>query len=90
MFTKIVSIERSRIMADKDTLMKEFVDTEAAKTEDAVKDLERIEEEVVAEATMSTEFDDALGKEQAAAEAAETAFQFEQAEKGTAGIGSAL
>ena len=56
-------------MADKDTLMKEFVDTEAAKTEDAVKDLERIEEEVVAEATMSTEFDDALGKEQAAAEA---------------------
>lgn len=25
-------------MADKDTLMKEFVDTEAAKTEDAVKD----------------------------------------------------
>ncbi len=75
-------------MADKDTLMKEFVDTEAAKTEDAVKDLERIEEEVVAEATMSTEFDDALGKEQAAA--AETAFQFEQAEEGTAGIGSAL
>lgn len=39
---------------------------------------------------MSTEFDDALGKEQAAAEAAETAFQFEQAEEGTAGIGSAL
>jgi len=48
-------------MADKDTLMKEFVDSEAAKTQDAVADLERIEEEVVAEATSSAEFEDALG-----------------------------
>ncbi len=77
-------------MADKDTLMKEFVDTEAAKTEDAVKDLERIEEEVVAEATMSAEYDDALGNEQAAAEDAETAFEFDQAKIGTDGIGEAL
>ena len=30
--------------------------------------------------TMSTEYDDALGNEQAAAEDAETAFEFEQAE----------
>ena len=64
-------------MADKDTLMEEFVATEAAKNEDA---LERVEQEIVAEATMSTEYDDALGNEQAAAEDAETAFEFEQAE----------
>ena len=67
-------------MADKDTLMEEFVATEAAKNEDAAKDLERVEQEIVAEATMSTEYDDALGNEQAAAEYAETAFEFEQAE----------
>ena len=42
-------------MADKDTLMEEFVATEAAKAEDAAKDLERVEQQVVAEATMSTE-----------------------------------
>ena len=52
----------------------------AAKAEDAAKDLERVEQQVVAEATMSTEYDDALGNEQAAAEDAETAFEFEQAE----------
>ena len=74
-------------MTDKDTLMKEFVDSEAAKNEDAVADLERIEEEV---ATSSAEFEDALGNEQAAAEAAETAFEFDQAKIGTAGIGEAL
>ena len=55
-YTGIAPIERSRIMADKDTLMEEFVATEAAKNEDA------------------------LGNEQAAAEDAETAFEFEQAE----------
>ena len=38
-------------MADKDTLMEEFVATEAAKAEDAAKDLERVEQQVVAEAT---------------------------------------
>lgn len=79
-FMGIAPIERSRIMADKDTLMEEFVATEAAKNEDAAKDLERVEQEIVAEATMSTEYDDALGNEQAAAEDAETAFEFEQAE----------
>ena len=77
-------------MTDKVTLMKEFVDSEAAKNEDAVADLERIEEEVAAEATSSAEFEDALGNEQAAAEAAETAFEFDQAKIGTAGIGEAL
>ena len=51
-------------MADKDTLMEELVATEAAKNEDAAKDLERVEQEIVAEATMSTEYDDALGNEQ--------------------------
>ena len=35
-------------MADKDTLMEEFVATEAAKNEDAAKDLERVEQEIVA------------------------------------------
>lgn len=77
-------------MTDKDTLMKEFVESEAAKTQDAIADLEHIEREVVAEATMSTEYDDALGNEQAAAEDAETAFEFDQAKIGTAGIGEAL
>ena len=33
-------------MADKDTLMEEFVATEAAKNEDAAKDLERVEQQV--------------------------------------------
>ncbi len=77
-------------MADKDTLMKKFVESEAAKTEDAIADLERIEQEVVAEATMSTEYDDALGNEQSAAEDAETAFEFEAAQAGTAGVGESL
>ena len=54
-YTGIAPIERSRIRADKDTLMEEFVATEAAKNEDAAKDLERVEQEIVAEATMSTE-----------------------------------
>lgn len=54
---------------------------EAAKAADAEKDLERIEQEVVAEAEASVEDFDAMGDEQAAAEAAETAFTFEQAQK---------
>lgn len=53
-----------------------MVDT---RDEDARKDLERIEQETVAEAEMSVEDFDAMGNEQAAAEAAETAFEFEQA-----------
>lgn len=55
-----------------------MVDT---RDEDARKDLERIEEEVVAEATASVEDFDEMGKEQAAAEAAETAALFEEASK---------
>lgn len=54
---------------------------DAAKAEDAIKDLERIEQETVAEAEASVEDFDALGDEQAAAEAAETAFTFEQAQR---------
>lgn len=57
------------------------VDIENAKMQDAEKDLERIEQEVVAEATASVEDFDAMGDEQAAAEAAETAFTFEEAQK---------
>lgn len=57
------------------------VDIENAKMQDAKKDLERIEQEVVAEATASVEDFDAMGDEQAAAEAAETAFTFEEAQK---------
>lgn len=54
---------------------------EDAKMQDAAKDLEHIEREIVAEATASVEDYDAMGDEQAAAEAAETAFTFEQAEQ---------
>lgn len=53
-----------------------MVDT---RDEDARKDLERIEQETVAEAQASVEDFDALGDEQRAAEAAETAFVFEEA-----------
>lgn len=57
------------------------IDIEDAKMQDAEKDLERIEQEVVAEATASVEDFDAMGDEQAAAEAAETAFAFEEAQR---------
>ncbi len=63
------------------TVLDEFTTTEAAKAQDAAKDLERIEQEVVAEAEASVEDFDAMGDEQAAAEAAETAFEFEQAQR---------
>lgn len=56
-------------------------DIEDAKMQDAEKDLERIEQEAVAEATASVEDFDAMGDEQAAAEAAETAFAFEEAQR---------
>lgn len=55
-----------------------------AKTQDALADLERIEQEVVAEATASVEDYDALGDEGAAAAAAETASIFEEAQDATA------
>ena len=67
-------------MVDKEAMLKEFEAENAAKAEAAADDLRRVEQEVVAEATMSTEFEDALGDEQAAAEAAETAFEFEAAQ----------
>ncbi len=62
-------------------VMDAYTTSEAAKTQDALKDLERIEQEVVAEAEASVEDFDAMGNEQAAAEAAETAFTFEQAQQ---------
>lgn len=58
-----------------------FTSTEAAKNEDARKDLERMEQEVVAEAEASVEDFDAMGDEQSAIEAAETAFIFRDAQK---------
>ena len=57
-----------------------------AKTADAMKDLERIEQEVVAEAEASVQDFDAMGDEGAAAAAAETAFEFEDAQSATAGL----
>ena len=63
------------------TVLDEFTTAEAAKAQDAAKDLERIEQEVVAEAEASVEDFDAMGDEQSAAEAAETAFEFEQAQR---------
>mgnify|MGYP001663516652 FL=1 len=47
--------------------------------EDARKDLERIEEEVAAEAAAAVEDYDAMDEEQAAVDAAETAATFEEA-----------
>lgn len=64
-----------------DQALNDFTTSEAAKAQDAAKDLERIEQEVVAEAEASVEDFDAMGNEQAAAEAAETAFTFEQAQQ---------
>lgn len=61
-------------------VINDFAASEAAKTQDALKDLERIEQETVAEAEASVEDFDAMGDEQAAAEAAETAFTFEAAQ----------
>lgn len=64
-----------------DQTLNDFTSAEAARAEDAAKDLERIEQETVAEAEASVEDYDAMGNEQAAAEAAETAFEFEEAER---------
>lgn len=63
-----------------DKTVAEMAESEAAKTEDAIKDLERIEEEVMAEAEASVEDYDAMKDEGKAAEAAETAFDFDAAE----------
>ena len=66
-----------------DQIVDESAMTEAAKTEDAIQDLERIEEEVVAEAEASVEDFDKMGDVDAAAAAAETAAEFEEAIGGT-------
>ncbi|MCI8469512.1 MAG: BAG1 BAG family molecular chaperone regulator 1 [Eggerthellaceae bacterium] len=63
-----------------DKTIEEFAASEAAKTQDAIKDLERIEEEVVAEAEASVDDYDEMAQEGAAAAAADTAFEFDQAE----------
>lgn len=64
-----------------DINVNDFTTAEAAKDQDARADLERIEQEVVAEAEASVEDFDAMGREQDAAEAAETAFEFEAAQE---------
>lgn len=61
--------------------MAEFERTEAGKAEAAQADLNRIEQEAMAEAEASVEDFDAMGDEQAAAEAAETVFTFDEAQK---------
>ncbi len=63
-----------------DKTVTEFAEAEAAKTQDAIKDLERIEEEVMAEAEASVDDFDAMKDEGKAAAAAETAFTFDNAE----------
>ncbi len=63
------------------TTMDAFKKEEAGKAAAAQADLDRIEQEVMAEAEASVEDFDAMGDEQAAAEAAETAFDFEQAQR---------
>ena len=69
-------------MAD-DKVINDIATSEAEQTLDAIKDLERIEEEVAQEAEASVEDYDKLGDEQAAAEAAETAGEFEEAKAAT-------
>lgn len=76
-------------MADNKTV-EEFAMSEAEKTADALKDLERIEQEVAAEAEASVEDYDVMGDEGKAAEAAETVFEFEQAQIGTDMVGGEL
>ena len=60
--------------------------SEQERTQDALKDLERIEQEAVAEAAASVDDFDAMGDEGAAAAAAETAFDFDQAQAATAAL----
>jgi vacuolar-type H+-ATPase subunit H len=55
-----------------------MIDTKDA---DARADIKRIEQEAMAEAEASVEDFDALGDKQAAAEAAETVFDFEEAQR---------
>lgn len=61
--------------------MDQFKKEEAGKEQAAQADLDRIEQEVMAEAGASVEDFDALGNEQAAAEAAETVMEFKEAQR---------
>lgn len=67
-------------MVDMKAGMEEFEATAAGKAQAAADDLRRIEQEVVAEAQASVDDFDAMGREQDAADAAETAFTFEEAQ----------
>lgn len=67
-------------MVDVKAGLEEFEATNAAKAQAAADDLRRIEQETVAEAQASVEDFDAMGRKQEAAEAAETAFAFKQAQ----------
>lgn len=67
-------------MVDVKAGLEEFEATKAGKAEAAADDLRRMEQEVVAEAQASVNDYDAMGREQAAAEAAETAFDFKEAQ----------
>lgn len=69
------------VFAKQEYVLKEEIIMVDFKDEDARRDLERIEQEAVAEAEYSVMDFDALGDEQAAAEAAETAQTFEEAAK---------
>ncbi|MCD8316008.1 MAG: hypothetical protein LUB61_01170 [Eggerthellaceae bacterium] len=73
-------------MADKDQMLEDFANSQAQQTEDAIDDLRRIEEETVAEATASVEDYDNMADEEDAAEAAETAQLFEDAEVETMAV----
>lgn len=61
--------------------MDAFKKEEAGKAQAAQDDLNRIEQEVMAEAGASVEDFDALGDEQDAAEAAETIMEFKEAQR---------
>ena len=61
-------------------ILDDFAAAEAEKKLDAIKDLETIEAEALAEAEESVEAADRVGDEEAAVEAAETAYEFDQAE----------
>ena len=66
-----------------DKFLDNYAEAEAAEVRDAAADLERVEEEIVEEAEGSVELEDKSGDAQAAAEAAETAFDFEEAKEAT-------
>lgn len=77
------------VVVEEDILIKDAA-TEQQEARAAAEDLERIEEEVKREAERSVEAADAHGNEKEAVEAAATAFDFEQAQAGTARAESKL